>query len=153
MSNLLDAALKADVLQAMDDIWDTFKRSEPITFYKRANQEVVVFDPDYNADFQEFTELNNITATEQSEQFEARIWYLDRQPNSAFIEGGEEAGVRTEQMYNRIKIQVKQDAFDYLATTIRFSILGEEYKISEGWRRIGILDEFNRYQIILQRIN
>lgn len=150
--NLVDTDLAAEISSAMDNIFDTFKRSELIRFYQLPSQTVAVVDPLFNPDFDNFS-TQFIEQEPVYEEFEARIWYEDRQEFSTIINGGEDLGVRAKQYYNRIKVQVKEDAFNYLQDTVKFIFLNEEYVISESWRRIGILGNFTRYQVILSRVN
>lgn len=150
MASLISAALKAEVTAGMESVFDSFARENPITFYKVATQTVVIFDPNYNADF---PHQSSITETTQSQSFTCRITYLDRQEYGSFLEGGSDVGVKSKFFYNRIKVRMKSDAFTYLENTERFEILGEKYAIEEGWRRIGILDTFQFYEIILKRVN
>lgn len=147
--NLISNQLKAEVESAMDSIFDTFAKVS-ITFYKMPTQEVIVFDPNYNVDF---PTNENITLTTQSQTFTCRVNYLDRQEYGSFIPGGEDAGIKAKFFYNRVKLRMKTDAFEYLKNTERFEFLGEKYQIEEGWRRVGILDTFQFYQIILRRVN
>ena len=44
------------------------------------------------------------------------------------------------------------DAFEFLKDTERFTFEGEKYTISESWKRVGILGEFQFYEIILMRV-
>lgn len=149
--DLMTSAEKADAAQAMKDIWDTFRRTEPLRFYKLANEIVNVFDPLYSS-LQDFTENSNITQTATYSDFYVRIWYEQNQPESNFIEGGGEQGVRAKQLYNRVKIQMELDGFNYLKDAKRFILFDEEYQVQNTWRRIGILGEFVYYEVILQRI-
>lgn len=151
--NLIDTNLKNEISSAMDDLFDTFKKSNQVRFYKMPEQAVIVADSNYNPDFDEFSVRSNIVQEAVYSDFDARIWYEDRQEFSTIVNGGEDPGIRIKQFYNRVKIQVKEDAFNYLKDSIKFVIFDEEYKISESWRRIGFLDTFNRYQVILQRVN
>lgn len=149
--NLIETDLSTEIAAAMDNVFDTFKRSDLIRFYKMPSQIVAVVDPNFNPDFDEFS-TSFIDQEPVYEEFEARIWYEDRQEFSNIINGGEDLGVRAKQLYNRVKIQVKEDAFNYLKDTVKFTFLEEEYVISESWRRIGILGNFTRFQIILKRV-
>lgn len=145
--------MRQSIESAMTDIFDTFARETPVTFYKVAAETVVIHDPDFNADFDEFSESNSITKTAQSESFTCRVWYLDRQEYESFITGGDDPGVRGKFYYNRIRLQFKEDAFTYLKDTQKFIFGDEEYVLEEGWQKIGILNSFQFYEIVIRRVN
>ncbi len=153
MASLVSDELKAQVVLALDSIQDTFAKATPVTFYKVTEQEVVMLDPNYNADFLENTTLTSIEHTVQSQSFTCRINYLSRQEYESFLPGGEDSGLKSKFYYNRVKLRMKEDAFLYLKEAQRFEILGEKYQVEESWRRIGMLDTFLNYQIILKRVN
>lgn len=153
MANLISAALKAEVSAAMTNVFDTFARENPVTFYKVAAQEILVLDSNYNADFMENTTLSGVDYTTQSQSFTCRIIYEQRQEYSSFIEGGEDTGTKSKFYYNRVKLQCKEDAFLYLQESERFELAGEKYQIEEAWRRIGLLGVFQFYQVVLKRVN
>lgn len=148
--NLIPAGLQAEISSAMTNIFDSFARNDQITFYKVAAEEVVVFDPNYNSAFPEMIQSNK---TVQSQAFTCRIWYLDRQPFSTFIEGGDDIGVSSQFYHNRIRLQCKEDAFTYLKDTERFVFLSETYQIEETWQRVGTLGSFQFYEVVLKRVN
>ena len=150
--DLVGDLLKSEVNKAMTNVFDTFARSEQVTFYKTSTLEVTAYDPNFNGDFQQIDSLSTVTPTTVSESFTCRIIYLDRQDYNTFIEGGEDVGVNGKVHYNRIKLQCKEDAFDYLKDTERFVFLDEKYAIEESWRRIGLLGTFQHYQVILRRM-
>ncbi len=149
--NLIDAALTADAASAMQNIFDSFKRTDPITFYKNPEKTFVSFDPSFDPDFPEHS--SSFTETTQSQSFQCRVWYLDQQPMDKFVGGGEETGVKSEALYNRVKMQMEPDAFEFLKDSVRFILWGEEYQIFQTWRRIGILGSIQFYEVILQRVN
>lgn len=151
--NLISDELRASMEGAMTDIFDTFSRDTPITFYKTAAESVVVFDPNYNADFMEISEISSVVKTSQSQSFSCRIWYLDRQDFETSISGGDDPGIRGKFYYNRIRLQMKPDAFDYLKKTEKFVFGDEEYIIEDGWQKIGILGSFQFYEIVIKRVN
>lgn len=148
--NLVNSLLTTEVRRAMNDIMDTFSKNASVRFYKQPTAVINVDDPDYNT---YFPDESNIEYTAQYRDFTCRVIYLDKQHYSSLLEGSSDTGIRAKQVYNRIKIQVKADGFDYLKETERFVFWDEEYKVSEPWRRIGILKDDQVYQIILERIN
>jgi hypothetical protein len=148
--NLL-TAYQADMSQAMENIFDSFARDVTVTFYKAPTENIVSFDPDYNSAFPESS--TTVEYTTQSQSFPCRIWYLERQEYSNFIEGGEDLGVKGKTYYNRVRLQCKVDAFEYLKESERFVFLGEKYQIETAWERIGAGQSFAVYQVILRRVN
>lgn len=144
--------MRLDAKNAMQDIFDTFKRSKPLRFYKTQKEEVVFFDPNYNADFMEMNQAPSIVSTSTYKDFYVRVWYLDMQEYSPFLQGGKDLNIKVGQFYNRIKIQMEKDAYDYLKDTEKFEFESEKYVRESGWRGIGIFDEFQFYEIILIRV-
>ncbi len=148
--NRIDTLLASEVASAMNDIFDTFSKTEKIKFYKLAQKTVAVQDPSFNIFF---PIDDNITYEPQYEEFSCRIFYLDKQDFSSILEGSNDTGIRVKQFYNRIRIQIKSAGAAYLRDTELFKFGDEEYKVSEPWRRLGVLKEDQLYQIILERVN
>ncbi len=146
--DLISSALKTEMATAMQNIFDSFKRTEPITFYKTAAQTVTVHDPDFNADF----DVTENTIASQSQSFYCRVWPEERQEFSTNVEGGD-FGVNTRALYNRIRIQMESDAFEYLKDTEVFIWYDEKYRLEESWKRIGILGTVQFYEAVLRRVN
>jgi hypothetical protein len=150
--DLIGDLLKNEVNQAMTNVFDSFARTEPVVFYKTSTAEVTAYDPNFNGGFQQIDSLDTVTSETVSQSFICRVIYLDRQDYNTFIEGGEDVGVNGKTDYNRIKLQCKEDAFNYLRDTERFVFLGEKYAVEETWKRIGVLGAFQHYQITLRRV-
>lgn len=148
--NLIPIELLSEIANAQINIFDSFARDNQVTFYKRAEKEVAVFDPSYNHSFPDTADTTN---TAQYQSFTCRIWYLDRQEYSNIVEGGEDVGIKGEFLYNRVRLQCKEDAFNYLKDTERFIIFDEIYRIEESWQRVGIAGQFKLYEIVLARVN
>ncbi len=150
--NLIDGLLKAEINRAMGDVFDTFARESPVFFYKMPSQEVIVQDQNFHGGFQDTFNLSTVESSVTSQSFSCRIIYLDRQDFSPFMEGGEDLGVNGKFIHNRIRLQCKEDAFEYLKDTERFVFLDEKYTIEEAWQRIGVLGTFNTYEVLLSRV-
>lgn len=150
--NLLNSQMKLDAKNAMQDIFDTFKRSKPLRFYKTQKEEVTFFDPNYNADFMEMNQASSVISTSTYKDFYVRVWYLDMQEYSPFIQGGKDLNIKVGQFYNRIKIQMEKDAYDYLKDTEKFEFDSEKYVKESGWKSVGIFDEFQFYMVTLIRV-
>lgn len=150
--DLISEALKNEVSQAMTNVFDSFARTEPVIFFKTPTSEVVIYDPNFNGGFQQVDYLSNVDSEQVSQSFTCRVIYMDRQDYNTFIEGGEDVGVNGKSYYNRIKLQCKPDAFEYLKDSERFVFLGEKYGMEESWKKIGVLGTFQHYQVILRRM-
>lgn len=150
--NLLEG-YKDQVSGAMNDIFDTFANSTPFVFYKPSIEEVVIFDSFFNADLSEYSNPN-VTLTEQFQEFRCRVIYPKRENTwSNFIEGGANIQVKGEQDLGIIYLQMKDDAFEYLKDSIRFTFMGDKYQKLTSPRKIGVLDTFNINQIVLKKVN
>lgn len=153
MASAFDSNALADIRDTMKIIFDTFKRSSKLRFYKVQEEEVVIFDPSYNADFQELTAHNqSVLMTPQYEEFDARVIYLDRQEGATFLGGGDELNIKTRQFYGRIKIQIEQDGYDYIKGSQRIIFLGNKYQIEDDIRNIGTANDFQFYSLNLIKI-
>jgi hypothetical protein len=147
--NLFDAELRSQINQVQKNIFDSFKRTLTFRFYLQA-KEVVVYDPNYMADFDEVDGNNNIKQVVSSD-FPACIVYLERQEFSDFIKG-DDSNIRFKGIYNRIRIQVEADAFEFMKDAVGFEFDGQQYAIEQSWSKLGLLADFPIFQIILQRI-
>lgn len=150
--DLIGSLLRSEINQAMTNVFDTFARESQVTFYKMPNQEVITLDPNYHGGFDRPFDLSTVTSAVNSETFTCRVIYLDRQEYSSIVEGGEDAGINGKFLHNRIRLQCKEDAFDFLKETERFNFLDEKYALEAPWERLGILGTFQCYQVILKRV-
>lgn len=156
MDNLISPNLKLAALSAMKNIFDTYKRSDAIKFYKTESKTILMVDPDYNYNFgfSSQPQFNKKISNETTlESFRVRIWYLDEQTVEFGTQGRDDLDIKYKQFWGKIKIQMEQDAFDYFQGVERVLFLDEEYKINKDIRNIGILGEFQYYEIILERVN
>ena len=92
-------------------LFDTYKRDVQFTFYMTA-KEVVVEDPNYDYEFDYLDTQKNELIT-QSASFDVCLTYLKRQEFADFIKGSD-SNLRFKATQNRIRIQVKEEAFQYL---------------------------------------
>lgn len=146
--DLFDQTLKDQIAQIHKNLFDTYKRPTKMRFYMKG-LETVVYDPSFNPDFDTFEgNLNQYTPV--FADFDVCLIYLDRQEYSDFIKG-EDTNIRYKAIYNRIKIQVEEDAFQYLKDAERFVFGDEKYAIELSWRKLGAFS-FQFYEIILQRV-
>jgi hypothetical protein len=139
----------------MKDVFDTFCKTDPITFYKTATQEITMLDPNYNADYgSDYGQYTTTVSRETvSQSFQARIWYVNHQPIRRSLEGDENLSAKLYHSWGRVKIQVEQDAYDFIKDATRMVILGQDYKFDEDVRRLGPLDDFQYYEFLLERVS
>ena len=147
--DLFDADLRAQVTRVHKNVFDSFKRTLTFRFYLQA-KEVVVYDPNYMADFDE-VDGNSNTLEAVSSDFPACVSYLERQEQGDFIKG-DDSNIRFKAIYNRIRIQVEADAFEFMKEAVAFEFDGQQFAIEQGWSKLGVLADFQIYQIILQRV-
>ena len=140
-----------EITNVMKDIFDTFKRQEPLTFYKTAEEQILILDSDFNADIQEY-ESENKVLVEQSQQFYCRIIFPKREsvfhtsiPNTSIP-------IKGEQDFSEVYIQMEEDAYLFCKDAIRFTFMGENYEKLSPIRKIGFADTFNVYQLYLKRV-
>lgn len=149
--NLFSADLIASAKQAMEDVFDSYKRDEKIKIYF-APDEVYIADSSYNADFQQSIKSAFLTQTPSYEECDARIIFLDNQPSEPFIGGGGELNLKARQNYGRMKIQTRLDGYNLLKDCKQVIYLGDKYVQEGDVRKVGILGEFQFYSIIFSKI-
>lgn len=136
----------------MDLVFETFKRDEPVRFYKQA-QEVVInagANSSWNADFDN-PSVGNIIKTAQFEEFPARIWWAKEPVVIKSIDGDENLNTKVWYPVGSIRIQVKQDAKDYLSETVCFYINKDRYVTESDWRGVGMLGTVDRFELVLKK--
>lgn len=153
MAGYANAALIASANTAMNNIFETYKRSNPVRFYKTQTEVIVYEDPNYMPDFDQVYSTG-ILRTGQYCDFDARIIYLTKVDNPSFVGGGDDLNVKTRQNYSEIKMQIKASGSGYawLKDSERFLFNGEKYQVSENWRGIGMFGDINYYSIVLSKV-
>lgn len=149
--DLIDPAFKNSVMAGFVDLFDTFARNVVFTLFKGPEETILVLDNDYNADW-DVGQNSDVTYEEVSQAFPARIWYLDyeQQFKEMFLRGEKTEGVRVARDIGQIKIQVKEDAFEYLQEAVRAVVFGDNWQIMTSEKKVGIFD-FQFYTFILQK--
>ncbi len=128
--------------------FDTYKRAIKFKFYLES-KEIVVEDSNFLYDFD--SDSNKNEKIEQVFEFDCCLIYLLRQEFADFIKG-DDTNIKYKAQYNRIKIQVKEEAFQALKDAERYVFGDETYAIEQSWRKLGAFQNFNIYEIILQRV-
>jgi hypothetical protein len=142
------ADLQAECDAAMNVIFDTFQRTHLVTFYKSASEEIVATDSGWNSDFGD-PYSQNIVKTSQSKDISCRIWYVDGDILQAL--DSEDTELKLSYPIARIKIQIKSVDFDWLKDAKCFYIQGNKFVKDSDWRGIGMLQTFNKYEIVLRK--
>lgn len=150
--DLIDSTLKNSVMAGFVDLFDTFARNVTFTLFKSPEETVLILDSDYDSTWGSGQD-SNVTYEEVSQSFPARIWYLDyeQQFKELFFRGEKTEGVRVARDVGQIKIQLKEDGFNYLSGATRAFVFGENWQIMTSPKRVGIFD-FQFYTYILQKM-
>lgn len=150
--NLLEG-FENEINSAMKSVFDTFKRNEPFYFYKPAEEEVIIFDENFNADLQEYNNPN-AEYTVQAQPFYCRVIYPKRENTlETSMAGGANLQIKGLQDLGIIYLQMEEDAYDYIKDSIRFTFMGDKYEKFTSPRKLGILGTFNIFQITLKKVN
>lgn len=149
--NLIDSAFKASIEAGFEDIFDSFARSYTFTAFKEPKQTIVVVG-DYNNDWA--TGDDTITYEEVKQDFSARVWYLnlEQQFKELFFTGETLENVKVVRESTKIKIQVKQAAYDFIKDAVRIVFLGKNFQIASAIVGVGMFD-FKYYSILLTELH
>lgn len=154
MGFTLPTELKTAAAEALNFIFDAYKRSDPVYFYKTPSKVIATKDPNFIAGFQQPHQgSNSVTETAQRLEFEARVIFLQDQPIRTFISGDGNLQAKFKAPATRIKIQVKEAGKTALADVEAIEFDGIKYRIDEGPRALGIFDEITLYQFVFTREN
>lgn len=145
---ILEMQTQADL--AMDMVFETFKRSSKVVFYKSASEEVIVHDLSWNADFDN-PYASNIQKTTQSREVSCRVWYFKDSEALKSLDGDENISLKLNYPIGKVRIQVKPDDFEWLKDAKSYFILGEKFVKDSDWRGLGLLQSINRYELILRK--
>lgn len=150
--NLIDATLKASVMSGFVDLFDTFARDVVFTLYKSPEETILTIDSNYDSTWG-VGQDSNVTYQEVSQTFPARIWYLDyeQQFKELFLRGEKAEGVRVARDVGQIKIQLKEDGYNYILAANRAYVFGDNWQIMSSPKKVGIFD-FQFYTFILQKM-
>jgi len=144
--------LQAEASAAMNMVFDYFKRSNPVTFYRDATETLVAADPNWNSDFGAFASPNAvITRESESAQFDCRIIFTKEPSMIKNVDGDENIGLKTQINVGEVKIQVKADGFEWLKSAKSFLIEGERFSSISDWRGVGIMGNYETYELTLKK--
>lgn len=156
MANLISTEMKTSAMNAMKDIFDSFKRATPISFYKEESKTVVMIDPNYNSTFgpPKSPKFNqNLSVKPQYQSFYMRVWYMPDQNVEYGLQGDQDLEAKYKQVWGKVKIQMEADAYEYFKGVERVKIEDQQYKIWSEIRKIGIFDTFQFYEALLERVS
>lgn len=143
-------SLQSEATAAMNLIFETFKRDSLVKFYKTAQQEILVSDPQWNSDFGN-PYATNIVSTAQSQEFACRIWWVKGPSVEKSFDGDENIGTKLFYPIGSVRLQVKEDALEWLMDAKSFIIKGDKYVKDSDWRGIGMLGTIDRYEVVLKK--
>jgi hypothetical protein len=148
--DLVDSTLKAAVEAGFEDIFDSFAKTYTFTAYKNP-QETIVSIGDYNSDWVHGNDT--ITYTEVKQDFVARMWYLnlEQQFKEFFFTGETLENAKVVRESAKVKIQVKDDAYNFIKDSKRILVLGKQFEIASAIIGVGIFD-FKYHSILLSEL-
>ncbi len=154
MNLIPSGTFKTSIEAGFEDLFDTFARPLTLTLYKLPQETIVSLDNNFNSDWSPAKPVvdGNTTYTEVSQSFPARVWYLDyeQQMKILYFEGQQAENIRADRSVAKIKIQVKQDAKDFMQDAKKIIFLGDYWNIVSDPKSVGLFD-FKYYIYILQK--
>lgn len=154
MNLIPSGAFKTSVETGFENLFDTFARPVIFTLYKLPQETILSLDDNFNSDWNVISPIkeSNINYTEVSQSFPARIWYLDyeQQMKILYFEGQQAENVRAERSVSRAKIQIKDDANEFIKDAKKIIFLGEYWNIVSDPKSVGIFG-FKYHIYILQK--
>lgn len=138
-------SLESEAAQAMSMVFDTFKRTNSVTFYKTPAQEIIVQDSEYNADFwNPYNTGVTETASGQSGTYECRvIWPRAQEVAKMF---GDD--VKLSAPKGVVRIQMETGAYDFFQDTKAVFVEGEKYVQHGDLRRLGVFSSYNCFEFV-----
>jgi hypothetical protein len=143
-------SLEEESVKAMELIFNQFKRSSPVTFYKSPSEEVVVSDSSWNSDFED-AYSSNIIKTAQKREVVCRAWYLKEDELLKSLNISDKEDINLFAPIGRVRIQVKEEDFLWLKDAKSFYFLGNKFVKDSDWRGVGMLQTFAYFEIILKK--
>ena len=136
--------------RAMDMVFETFKRTSRITCYKTPQRDILMFDSDFNADF-ENPESASIRETSRSESFDAVVIWPRARDLAQFFKGDPTLSVKAGLPNGLLTIRVGPDAYEYLKDGKAVFFNGIKYLFHSEFLGIGMFGEIQRYEAVLIR--
>lgn len=146
------AGHRAQIEEAERNIFDSFKKPYPLKFIKIAQEEILILDPEYNSDLEEFN-YENTNLVEQSREFYCRVIFPRWESTSWTSIPNIPSPVKASQQFAEVLIQFEEEAYEYIGATIRFTLLGENYQKSSDIRRIGMSEKYKLFELYLKKLN
>lgn len=139
MPSYFTDAEKTEIETVMSNVFDSFKESTQLTFYKKDKRVVVMHDPNYDAGWDD-DQGTSVTHTEQSDTFDAWVWYPDEQDMPTFFPDTNDEGLKFTQEKGIIKIKVRDGGKNYLDGVERVLAHGNEYRLIKGAAGVGFFE-------------
>ena len=154
MSDLIGSAAKEIYKARLSDIYDTFKRPHEFTLYKTPKETIISIDDKFSSNWGSNAYGDNLSSyVEVKKTFFVRLWfpsfpqkYLTYQPDDIDVR------VKMSQETGTIKIQCKQDCFDFMNKTEKVVFLGNIYRLDSDARKVGIFD-FDLFTFTMMKQN
>lgn len=147
--------LKTEIAAARLFIFNTFKKDDPIYFYKTVRTVIATKDPNFLSGFKSYNQGGTTAATETPVKldFEARVVFLQDQPILNFLGGDKDLQTKFNAPANRVKIQILEEAKAAMSDIKEFEYDDIKYRLDEGPRKLSPFNTFPIYQYIFKREN
>ena len=122
MTNLVSDSARTTYQSAIDDIHDTWART--ITVWRQSSE--VITSQDQNFDAFADVKASQVVYTTESQEFQARIKYIDRQDKEfGFVVAGTNIDVTSE--FQLVRIKVNPQAHEYIKDCEKITIDGSDF--------------------------
>lgn len=149
----IDSTCKAEYARILKEtIFNTFKRQDPIRLYYLPGKVVAIHDPNFDGSWDYGSEkLGSFTYTPQYKDIYCRIWYIeDNTDMMKVIDLNPD--FKLKQNIGKIKIQTETLAdIQDLLLAAQIEFLGEKYTLDSDYKKFGLFDTFQVYEIIIIR--
>lgn len=142
--------LQSEFSEAMGIVFETFKRKNKVRFYRHEKEIVVSNDTNFNSDFPN-PYLENITRQADYAEFDCRIIFTRKPSLDKIISGDENININGANNRGEVRLQFKREAFEFLEHSQVFWIEGYRYVIASDFRMLGAMQEFEYFEIVLNR--
>jgi hypothetical protein len=154
MANIINDSIRAECESIMDDVFDTFARDIEFTMYKKPEETILFLESNFDANWDQKKPWADESSTfeEIKETFSVRMWFLDyeQQVKNLFFEGKLTEGAKAARNIQRIRIQTKQDGFEFIKQATKCQVFDSYWNISSSEKSIGLFG-FKYYTFLLER--
>lgn len=151
----LDAVCKAEYASVLKTtIFNTFKRQDPIRIYFLPERVVAIHDPNFDGSWDYGAEkLSSFNYTPRYRDIYCRIWYIE--DNTDLAKALDlNPDFKIKQNIGKIKIQTETlaDLQDILQAH-QIEVLGEKYTLDSDYKKFGLFDTFQVFEITIVRVS